>query len=886
MTRPKLYLIDAHAYIHRAYHALPPLHTSTGLMVNAAYGFTKLLFKIVREKKPDHLVVCFDHPAPANRKKIYPAYKATRKPVDEDLKIQFPVVKKIVDLLGFASLSIAGYEADDLIAALAKIGSSETCDTIIVTGDKDALQLVSDNVVVWNVVKDQILDPQTVETLLGIKPEQIVDYFALMGDASDNIPGVPGVGKKTALKLIQEFRSLDEIYANIARIPEKLQAKLIDNKAQAYVSRDLVTLDKEVPISIPLSGMPGKLPEAKKETVEFFQELGFKSLLNELRIAVSDAPPENKKYAIISDEKALQKVLNKLQAAEVFALDVETTGLNTFTSGLIGISLSCEKNNAWYVPVQGAPRGIFAAIKNFLEQSNLKIIGHNLKFDYLMLMNAGINLTGIYFDTMLASYLLNPSRSSHRLKSLALDFFSMPMTEYTGLVGKGKNALRLDQVDLQKLGDYACADADATYMLYEVMHKELENKKKLCALYFDVEIPLLNILAGMEKDGIKIDTAYLNELSAVFGEKIKKLEKDIYAASGEKVNINSPKQLAVILFDKLKLPVIRRTKTGFSTDDNVLEELSAHHELPRLLRSYRELQKLKSTYVDALMLQIDPDTSRLHTSFNQAVTATGRLSSSDPNLQNIPVRTENGRMIRKVFIPEDGSVFLSADYSQIDLRVLAHLSQDNVLVDAFNSGGDIHKETAAQVFGVPAAEVTDEMRNNAKAINFGIVYGQQAFGLAQTLKISRTEAQKFIDNYFVTYAGVKIWIEETLAQAETSGSVSTLLGRIRYLPELQSDKPQMKAFGQRLAMNTPIQGSASDIIKVAMVTIGKELSAKKLQSKMLLQIHDDLLFEVKKDEFDQMRELIKEHMEHAVELSVPLIVDMKRGANWRDLEKI
>lgn len=884
MSHPTLYLIDAHAYIHRAYHALPPLASPRGIMVNAVFGFTRLIFKIIREKKPTYIAVCFDHPALTIRKKIYPPYKATRKPVDEDLIVQIPMARKTIEMLGLAVVDMPGYEADDIMATLATKASDKNIEVVIVSGDKDVLQLVSDHIAVWNTHKDIIMNTDTVKLKRGIESSQLVDMFALMGDASDNIPGVPGIGEKTAVKLIQQYGSMENLYKMIEELPEKIKDKLDRFKEQALLSKKLVTLDTDVPIDITFAQMPGQIPEAGETLIEHFKALGFNSLLADLKLKNADILSAEKEYVMVTEKHDLVSLLKHLEQRRLFALDVETTGLDTRSSAVVGISLCAEKNKAFYIPVKEVSSDSYSMLKEFLENSNNRIVGHNLKFDFLMLRSQGMHLPGLYFDTMIASYVLNPSRGNHRLKNLALEYLSFRMMEYKELVGKGKNELPIEEVDIRNLVNYACADADATYMLYEIMSGELE-EKNLKKLFFDVEMPLLKILGRMERAGIKLDRSFLEQLKNDFTSRLSNLIEDIYHTAGQEFNVHSPKQVSFILFEKLKLPVIRRIKTGFSTDDDVLEELSSHHRLPRLLRDYREFQKLKSTYIDAMEEGMDRETSRIHASFNQTVTATGRLSSSDPNLQNIPIRTENGRLIRRVFIPEEGHVFISADYSQIDLRVLAHLSRDEALVCAFNTGGDIHRATASEIYKVSQDIVTEEMRSHAKAINFGIVYGQQAFGLAQSIGISKTEAKDFIDNYFKKYSGVKQWIDHTLKQAKETGKVTTILGRIRYLPELSSGQPRMRAFGERMAMNTPIQGSAADIIKVAMINIAREIDTGKLESRILVQVHDDLLLEVPEDEVHIIKKILKQEMEHAVELNVPLVVELKKGNNWRDMQR-
>ncbi|MBD3272108.1 MAG: DNA polymerase I, partial [Elusimicrobia bacterium] len=768
MPKPSIVIVDAHAYIHRAYHALPPLRSPQGMMVNAVFGFVRVLLKIIRDKKPHAIAVCFDHPAPTKRKEIFPEYKATRKEVDEDLKVQINLAQQTVEKLGLTHFSVPGYEADDIIATICREAEKKQYQSIIVSGDKDTMQLVSDTVSVWDIHKNKVMDRHAVIDRYGLEPEQLRDMFALMGDASDNIPGVPGIGQKTAFSLIRDYTSLDNLYAKINQLPAKIQSKLRENKDKAYLSRQLIELDTTVPLTVDFAVMPGSLPQASHDLLELFKNLGFNSLLNELNINPETHAQHPTSYCRVRTEDELTSVITRIQEKQLVALDVETTGLDPRKARLVGISVSVKPGEAWFLDLRDLSGEHIERFTGVISDPSVKVIGHNMKFDYLMLKNSGITLPNLYFDTMIASYLLDPSRSNHRLKSLALEMFSFSMREFSDLVGKGKNMKKIEDIDPDELAAYACADADATFRLYEVFKDALPHKN-IAALFFDVEMPLLLTLAQMETDGIMLDVDYLKKLDREFTEKLNRIEKEIFEHAPEKFNINSSRQLSKILFEILKLPVVKRTKTGYSTDDDVLETLSEHHLLPRLIRQYREIQKLKSTYVNSMLEQYDKNTGRIHASFNQAITATGRLSSSNPNLQNIPVRTETGRLIRRAFVPEKTKRFLSADYSQIDLRVLAHMSGDPQLQKAFHEGGDIHRATAAEIYHVQPDQVTAEMRTRAKAINFGIVYGQGAFGLSQSLSITPAQAKEFISNYFERYAGVKQWIEKNLEQAQNTG---------------------------------------------------------------------------------------------------------------------
>ncbi len=915
------YLIDGNGYIHRAYHALPPLTNSRGEPVGALFGFARMLLKIVKENRPDYMAVCFDTAAPTFRHVSYAEYKATRKKTDNELIFQLPLAQDLVTSWGFPAVALDGFEADDVIATLARRGKEEGLRVVVVTADKDAMQLVDDDILVLNESRNVLYNAKEVEAKYGLRPDQMVDYFALTGDASDNVPGVPGVGPKTATQLLQQYGTLDEILSHAADLKGSLKEKMQTHRELVLKSRELVILDRKAPISVEPIHCEMRPPDREKLT-EFFKRLEFNKLLDEILSsdkpgarpmaiarathapapeaempAAVAAPPKNSSRVVrlVLTEDDFRDLDEMLASAKELSLDVETTGLDSMQCGLVGISLSMNPGEAWYIPwahddqadkqefIHEQTRKILAPV---LADPKLPKVGQNLKYDVMVLRCHGMPVEGIQFDTLIASYCLNPSRATHNLKDLARDLLNESMTRIEELIGKGAKQIPMNRVASATAADYAGADSEVALRLKQYMAPQIE-EKKLGKLYYDVEMPLVRILTDMEQTGVRVDVPYLQELQRIFTSDIGGLEKEIYQLAGQDFNINSPKQLSTILFEKLQLPIVRKTKTGASTDEEVLRKLSSQHPLPAKIVDYRELAKLKSTYIDALLQMIHPKTDRVHTSFNQAVAATGRLSSSDPNLQNIPIRTEQGRRIRRAFIAAKGCVLLSADYSQIDLRVLAHVSGDKALSDAFRRGGDIHKATAREIFGLKENDpVTSDQRRVAKTVNFGIVYGQTAFGLSQQLGIPNAQARDYIDTYMLRYAGVKDWIAKILDQARRDGYVTTLLNRIRYLPEINASNQAVRGFAERTAMNTPIQGTSADIIKVAMRDVDALLREGKFKSKMLIQVHDELLFEVPKDELKRVTPLLKRTMEDAMKLDVPIVVDAKFGVNWLEMEAV
>ncbi len=884
MSKKKLFLIDGNSFCYRAYYAIRNLSNSKGQPTNAIYGFVTMLNKIIKENSPDMVAVAFDLKGPTFRHKKFEEYKAHRKPMPEDLVGQMPIIKEIVDAYNIPIYGIAGYEADDVLATIAKKAEEKDIETFIVTGDKDALQLVDSHIRIYSTHKEGLIyDAHKVKEAFGIGPDKITDLMALMGDATDNIPGVRGIGEKTATELIGEFGSLDNLLKNIDKVKSESRKKMIkDNEKMALLSRELAVLDTDVPIKIDFKELELKEPNQER-LLELFKELEFKSLLKDL----TPKGTLDSTYELISDEKKFKKLVDELKGLKGFAFDFETTSEDPMLAKLVGVSFSWKEGKAYYVPVNKYfdAQDVLKELEPIFEDDKIKKIGQNIKYEYVVLANYGMRLKGINFDTMVASYLLNPSKLNHNLEDISIEYLNHRITTpIEELIGKGKHAITMDKVDVERVCAYCCEDSDVTLRLKKILEKEISGKD-LDELFYDVEMPLVEVLAVMEINGVAIDKDCLAKLSAEMERRLGALTKKIYDAAGEEFNINSPKQLSKILFEKLKLPVIKKTKTGISTDEDVLIKLAAKHELPQTLLEYRELSKLKSTYIDSLPNLINPKTERVHTSFNQTVTATGRLSSSEPNLQNIPIKTEEGRKIRRAFIPKsDKNVLLSADYSQIELRILAHLSGDKRLIRAFKDGRDIHAFTASLVFGMDEDGVTNEMRNMAKTVNFGIIYGMSPYGLSQSLGIDVDKAKDFIDSYFERYPDVKEYLESLIADAREKGFVTTLLGRRRYIPEINSKDMRMRQFAERTAVNTPIQGSAADIIKVAMIEIEKNIEKNNLNSKMILQVHDELVFEVPKMELDEVYKIIKEGMENVIKLKVPVEAHVEIGKNWLDIE--
>ncbi len=882
-----IYLIDGTAYIYRAYHAIRGLSNSKGLPTNAIFGFTRMLIKLMEDRSPEYVAMFFDAKGPTFRHEMYKDYKANRPPMPEDMLVQLPYIKEVTAAFNLPIIEMSGFEADDLIGTTARLAERKGYSVVIVTGDKDFIQLVSDKIAIWDPMKDNTIGLQSIKEKFGIEPHQMIDVQGLSGDTADNIPGVPGIGQKTALTLIKTYRSMQGVYEELDTITQKKQRENLENfKDQAFLSRKLVTIDTAVPISLNPAKFKVTDPERKKLT-EIFKNLEFRQLQQAFP---EQADLSRKDYRAIMNIADLQKLISRLETAGRFALDTETTSTNPMQAKLVGVSFSLCAHQAVYIPCAhnylGAPKQldlktVLDRLRPVLENPEIEKIGQNIKYDWMVLARHGINLAGVAFDTMLASYLLDPSKRAHNLDQIALDFLGHKTITFEQVAGKGKNAVLFSKVALDKATPYACEDADITLMAYDVLNPKLK-ELGLDELMASVEMPLVPVLMQMEMRGTGLDVKRLHELSGSFKQQLDALEGSIYSLAGESFNINSSRQLGRILFEKLKLPVQKKTKkkTGYSTDVNVLTTLAEYHELPAFILRHRTLAKLKSTYSDALIEQVNPRTGRIHTSYNQTVTATGRLSSSNPNLQNIPIRTEEGRKIRKAFVPCRGWHLVSADYSQIELRILAHYSEDDILIKAFMEDEDIHTRTACEVFQVTPEVLTTELRRQAKAINFGIIYGMSAFGLSKQLEISRKMAQTFIDQYFDRYRGVKRFLDQTIAEARLTQQTSTLLGRIRILTDINSSNHIIRQAAERTALNTPIQGSAADLIKVAMIQVSQALQEKKLESAMVLTVHDELVFEVPSDELKAVTRLVKDIMEGVWELKVPLKINIAHGHNW------
>ncbi|MGD8521973.1 MAG: DNA polymerase I [Desulfobacterales bacterium] len=884
-----IYLIDGTAYIYRAYHAIHSLSNSKGLPTNAIFGFTRILIKLMEDRNPQFAAMFFDAKGPTFRHELYPQYKANRPPMPEDLAVQIPYIKNVTAAYNLPIIELQGFEADDLIGTYARLAKKDGFSVVMVTGDKDFMQLVSDNVVIWDPMKDKTINIQTIREDFGVEPNQMIDVMGLSGDSADNIPGVPGIGHKTALGLIKTYGDMEHVYQEVESITQKKQREnLMAYKEQALLSKELVTIDTQAPVSVDIEGFSLQAPDTGALS-ELFQTFEFRQLQQSVT-AKSDL--SDKRYTAVTDMGMLGDLIGRLESAKIFALDTETTSTNPMMAKIVGLSFALAPHEAFYIPCGhnylGAPQQlklseVLNRLKAVLANPDIQKVGQNIKYDWMVLARHGVELAGVTFDTMLASYLLNPSKRAHNLDQIALDFLGHKTITYEEVAGKGKKAVLFSEVPLEKAVPYACEDADITLMAKDALAPRLK-EIGLTKLLKDIEMPLVPVLMRMEMRGTLIDVDRLHELSKSFEHQLDALEGSIYGLAGEEFNINSSQQMGRILFEKLQLPVQKKTKkkTGYSTDVDVLTILAQHHELPALVLKHRTLSKLKSTYADALIDLVHPETGRIHTSYNQTVTATGRLSSSDPNLQNIPIRTDEGREIRRAFIPQKGWHLVSADYSQVELRILAHYSDDQILIQSFLDDEDIHTRTACEVFQVSPEMISAELRRQAKAINFGIIYGMSAFGLSKQLEISQKMAKTYIENYFSRYQGVKQYLDQTIADARKTMQASTLLGRIRLLPDINSKNNIIRQAVERIAVNTPIQGSAADLIKLAMIKVDRSLREKNLQSAMLLTVHDELVFEVPPDEIDAVTHLLKEIMEGVWKLKVPLKVNMAYGPNWAE----
>ncbi len=899
MSNKKLVLVDGSSYLYRAYHALPALTTSRGEPTGAIHGVLNMLNKLAREQETEHFVVVFDAPGKTFRDDLYAEYKANRPPMPDDLRSQVEPILDAIKGMGLPLLRIEGVEADDVIGTLCRRAVAAGMEVLVSTGDKDMAQLVSDKVTLVNTMSDTLLDRDGVKNKFDVYPEQIIDYLGLVGDSADNIPGVPKVGPKTAAKWLREYASIEGIIEHADEIKGKVGESLREHIEQLRLSQKLATIVQDV-------DLPQQLDELTRGAVdeealtELFVHFEMNTMLRQLReksnkidSAASAAPAESRSrgdFETVLTKEAFDKWLQKIGSAELVALDTETTSINYMQAELVGISLATQTGEAAYIPVAhdypGAPQqlareDVLSAMKPFLEDAQAKKVGHHLKYDAHIFARYGIRLRGMAFDSMLESYVLNSVATRHDMNSVARYYLNAETIHFEDVAGKGVKQLTFNQVELELAAPYAAEDADITLQLHEKIWADISKNEALKHLYETVEQPLVQVLFAMEETGVLVDRDMLNKQSAELASTMLEIQKKAHELAGGPFNLGSPKQLQQILFEKLELPVVRKTPKGQpSTAEDVLQELAADYELPRVILEYRSLSKLKSTYTDKLPLQICESTGRIHTSYHQAVAATGRLSSTDPNLQNIPIRTPEGRRIRQAFIAPEGNVLLAADYSQIELRIMAHLSADKGLLGAFAEGRDIHQATAAEVFGVALDEVSKDQRRSAKTINFGLMYGMSAFGLAKQLNVSRGEAQEYIDQYFDRYPGVKAYMDNTRASAKECGFVETLYGRRLYLPEINARNVQRRQYAERSAINAPMQGTAADIIKMAMISVQNWLLQNDIEARMIMQVHDELVFEVACDSIDGIRHEIVRLMSAAATLDVPLVVDAGVGKNW------
>jgi DNA polymerase-1 len=899
MTANKtLVLVDGSSYLYRAFHAMPALSNSRGIPTGAVYGVTNMLRRLIREYAPDYMAVVFDAPGRTFRDDLYPEYKAHRPPMPDPLVAQIEPTHEVIRAHGLPLLMIPNVEADDVIATLAAAATRAGMNTLIASGDKDLAQLVDGGVRIVDTMKEAIYDRDGVVAKYGVPPERIVDYLALMGDASDNVPGVANVGPKTAAKWIQEYGSLDNVMAHAGEIGGKIGENLRAALPRLPLSRQLVTVRTDVPLDVGIENLRRAAPDVDKLRA-LYQQLEFRTWLKELleSAPAGETPAAGYaatamagEYETVLDEAALDRWLQQLAGDALFAFDTETTDLDVMNAELVGVSLCLQPGKAAYIPLAhrypGAPdqldrARVLAKLKPILEDTRPRLIGQNIKYDMSVLARHGIALQGLAFDTMLESYVLDSTASRHDMDSLALKYLGHKTITYDEVTGTGKGRINFNQVDLDTATRYAAEDADVTLKLHAQLWPRIEQTPELVKVFRAIEMPLVPVLSRMERHGVRLDTAMLREQSTYLGTRLQELEREAHALAGQPFNLASPPQIQEILYTKLGLPVLRKTPKGApSTAEEVLEELALEYPLPRVILDHRGVAKLKSTYTDKLPEMVNARTGRVHTSYQQAVAATGRLSSSDPNLQNIPVRTEEGRRIRRAFVAAEGYTLVSADYSQIELRIMAHLSGDAGLIRAFESGADVHRATAAEVFGVAPDAVTTDMRRNAKAINFGLIYGMSAFGLARQLRIERNAAQRYIDLYFSRYPGVREFMDRTRAQAHDRGYVETVFGRRLYLPEIKSANAARRQYAERTAINAPMQGTAADLIKLAMVALDRWILDTGIDVRMIMQVHDELVFEVADGLVDEAKAEIGKFMTGVARLRVPLVVDVGRGRNW------
>lgn len=895
-TKENLILIDGSSFLFRAYHAVPPLTNPQGEPTNAIYGVSNMLRKLISDYKSDYITVVFDAPGKTFRNDLYDQYKAHRPPMPDDLRVQIQPLHDLIRAMGLPLIMESGVEADDVLGALAQHAAQQGFNVIISTGDKDMAQLVTEDIILENTMSNTRLDIQGVIDKFGVRPEQIIDYLALMGDSSDNIPGVPKVGPKTASKWLEQYQTLENLVANADKITGKIGENLRASLEQLPLAKQLTTIKCDL-------NLPYDMADLKRRPIiidtlkSLLTELGFFSWLKTLDNHVEVVVIENEKPALIQStyetiltQPHFNQWLERLENAPLFAFDTETTSLDYRKARIVGVSFSVTPGSAAYIPLahdypqvpdQLDRTEILEQLRPLLENPNKAKLGQNLKYDAHVLANHGIALRGIAHDSMLESYVLNSTATKHNMDDLAKVYLGVTTIQYEEVAGKGVKQIPFQEVPIEQAAPYAAEDADITLQLHQTLMTQLEQHPSLLSLYTDIEIPLISVLARIENNGVLIDTGMLFQQSLELASHIITLEQQAHDLAGHTFNLSSPKQIQEILYDQQKLPILKKTPKGQpSTEESVLQELALNYPLPKLILDYRSLSKLKSTYTDKLPQQVDDSTGRIHTSYHQAVAATGRLSSSDPNLQNIPIRSEEGRKIRQAFIAPTGYKILAADYSQIELRIMAHLSADTGLLNAFSAGEDVHKATAAEVFGVALDQVTNDLRRSAKAINFGLIYGMSAFGLAQQLGLSRSQAQTYIDLYFARYPGVKNYMDSIREQAREQGYIETVFGRRLYLPEIKSRNAARRQYAERTAINAPMQGTAADIIKRAMINTDQWLLNDKPDAKMIMQVHDELVFEVAENKIAEYSAIIRTLMCSAANLNVPLIVDIGVGDNW------
>lgn len=890
--KKSLILVDGSSYLYRAFHALPALTNSKNFPTGAVYGMVNMLRRLLNDYESKQIAVIFDAKGKTFRDDLYSDYKANRKEMPADLVKQIEPIHRVVKAMGFPIVMIEGVEADDVIGTLAAQATQAKIDTIISTGDKDLAQLVNEHVTLVNTMTNTILNVEGVKEKFGVTPAQMIDYLTLVGDTSDNVPGVPQVGPKTAAKWLQTYETLENLLANIDKITGKVGDNLRQAQTQIPLTKMLVTIKCDVALPISFAELQVQ-PTDKKTLITLFKEMEFKSWLAELLSEEDNKEPTEKiekNYEIILTETQLEQWIQKLEKTSLFAFDTETTSLDSMTADLVGFSVASTPANAAYIPFGhdylGAPKQlakntVLAKFKSLLENPALKKVGQNIKYDMEVLANHGIQLQGIAFDTMLESYVLDSAGNAHDMDSLALKYLGLRTITFEEVAGKGVKQLTFNQVDVEKAGEYAAEDADITLRLHQTLWPSVQAEPGPHRVFTEIEMPLVSVLARIEMNGVLIDPARLRKQGTELQIRLTELEQEAFEQAGSSFNLNSPKQLQEILFGKLKLPILQKTPTGqASTADAVLQELALEFEMPRIIIEYRSLSKLMSTYTNRLIEQINPRTGRIHTSYNQTGTATGRLSSSDPNLQNIPIRTKEGRRIRQAFIAPPGFKLVSADYSQIELRIMAHMSEDPGLLYAFTHDLDVHRATAAEVWEVPLDAVTNEMRRDAKAINFGLIYGMSAFGLTRQLGVDRKAAQDYIDKYFTRYPNVKAYMDNTRERAKEKGYVETLWGRRLYLPDINASQIPRQRAAERTAINAPLQGSAADIIKLAMLKIDAWLHSEKIPARMIMQVHDELVFEVEESAVTMVSQAVQQKMAEVAQLKVPLLVSVGVGDNW------